>query len=938
MGRLKVGNASAESRLFLMGAGFTVLLALAVGVAASSSPDPLEQHEAVWSESLDLSARGLTDDELRDVVDSAEFSSVEYLDLSRNHVTSRALEIIASSPNARNLRALDLSGNQLGRDFSAPTSHLPTLRRLDLSQSGLDFEHIPQLADWSTFAKLDHVNLSGNALGDVGLVELTRRERLWLTSLDVSNNDIGPRGARALGVARWAPRLITLAIDGNPLGDDGVSAMMSGNLHALSELSISNTALGGEALGALSSVPKLQRLDISKNSITRSLLVEFLMGNLAMRMIELDLSGAIRGGYGPVFSARMTFPFLEVLILDDNLLSDEDIQRLAQVDMPELETLSLRAPNKLSDFQRDRMLNVGVGDQWSGDPARKLSRRLADAVHANTAPFGEGAFADLMSSKLLGSLERLDVSGYDVGDSGLRAISSSKHAETLESLGLANTRITGGAGETLARMRSLESLDLSFNDRLEISLLDLVSIEVLSRLTKLELNQTPIGLEGAQALAAHGAALEVLDLRYTDIGGEGVRALERAAWSKNLRGFKLSGDGLGDEVLLSLLESGFLDAVTDIDLSDSGLSDASVARLYERGGVSLTHVSLADNNITGASVDTWRARSASSRLRGLDVSGTLISPSALSRFCVERNPTLDYMVIGGYGNTDIVVSQLARDGGLWNVEQLHVDSSFDVRRAISALESPRVHQNLHVVNGDGVQFASRARALRLARASFVPERGSGAPVDRDYVEFLLYEHQRDRARFVSDLVPIIEARGELLFSLSMDRPIARMDDGFRVSSGFIEDLPSNVSIAAYGWDWRSEIVTGFRDPEYASRLASVLVLEHPNALFPPPDLDDVAARILADVELSHVNELVLCGYTSSQHLAVLGERLLPELRRLVICGGPFDDEVFEALLKGEALRHLDVLDLTGVKLTASQRSLIGEWNNEATGAQILTSM
>ena len=64
MGRLKVGNASAESRLFLMGAGFAVLLALAVGVAASSSSDPLEQHEAVWSESLDLSARGLTDDEL----------------------------------------------------------------------------------------------------------------------------------------------------------------------------------------------------------------------------------------------------------------------------------------------------------------------------------------------------------------------------------------------------------------------------------------------------------------------------------------------------------------------------------------------------------------------------------------------------------------------------------------------------------------------------------------------------------------------------------------------------------------------------------------------------------------------------------------------------------------------------------------------------------
>jgi RNA polymerase sigma-70 factor, ECF subfamily len=149
---------------------------------------------------------------------------LEWLGLADCQLGPDALRGLLSAPVAGKLRELDLSGNPLGRaDVLAQIPPLRRLRKLKLDRTGLGDDGVAALVRGGLLEFVQELHLSGaglsgrgaghlkaaralrrltladNAIGDAGLNQLLRRDRLGrLQFLDLARNPIGPSGIRAV--------------------------------------------------------------------------------------------------------------------------------------------------------------------------------------------------------------------------------------------------------------------------------------------------------------------------------------------------------------------------------------------------------------------------------------------------------------------------------------------------------------------------------------------------------------------------------------------------------------------------------------------------------------------------------------------------------------------------------------------------------------------
>lgn len=167
------------------------------------------------------------------------------------------------------LRGLLLEAADLNRVVGSPL--LAQLTSLDFTDCDLGPAGARALADAPHAAQLTRLALGYCRLGDDGACALAACPTGRLTMLTLCNNAIGPRGCKALAGSAALTRLTLLDLSRNPIGNAGVRALAgSASLAGLTELLLASGGIGDRGVAALVDSPHLgaiRRLDLSDNAI-----------------------------------------------------------------------------------------------------------------------------------------------------------------------------------------------------------------------------------------------------------------------------------------------------------------------------------------------------------------------------------------------------------------------------------------------------------------------------------------------------------------------------------------------------------------------------------------------------------------------------------------------------------------------------------------------
>ncbi|MBY0457611.1 MAG: TIGR02996 domain-containing protein, partial [Gemmataceae bacterium] len=188
------------------------------------------------------------------------------------------LRELASSPLLARIRELDLCNCGLGHEELALLAKAPAtanLQALDLGFNGIDDAGVELLARSPHLGNLRALALNDNdRITDAGARALAQAPAFaGLTALDVSGNDLGDGGLVALLSGRAFPRLSALRMSGNRIGDAGASALarspvFARMLKAEREFTLRANVIGHAGAAALAAAPALARcagLDLSHN-------------------------------------------------------------------------------------------------------------------------------------------------------------------------------------------------------------------------------------------------------------------------------------------------------------------------------------------------------------------------------------------------------------------------------------------------------------------------------------------------------------------------------------------------------------------------------------------------------------------------------------------------------------------------------------------------
>jgi Ran GTPase-activating protein (RanGAP) involved in mRNA processing and transport len=221
---------------------------------------------------IHLGNNGLTDDTLV-ALSHAYNLKLKSLDLMRNHLSGLGLAALDGTHLA-GLEFLSVQGNVIGHDGAVNLARMPfvaSLRDLRVADCGMDDKALAVLlgAAWS---QLTELSLTMNRFGSRAVKALTANRSLArLEVLRAARCEIGPTTARGLGRASL-PGLHTLWLGANPLGEQGLRALLSGPLvRTVQTLHLDDARLGdngAEALARSPTVANVRTLWLSKNRIT----------------------------------------------------------------------------------------------------------------------------------------------------------------------------------------------------------------------------------------------------------------------------------------------------------------------------------------------------------------------------------------------------------------------------------------------------------------------------------------------------------------------------------------------------------------------------------------------------------------------------------------------------------------------------------------------
>ena len=234
--------------------------------------------------------------------EQATFAGLEHLDIGHNATGPDCANSLAKSPFMPKLAALIAPENQWN---SEAISHLtragffPTIHVLNLANNNLtgkDCERIAAHPVWGDLtalslqknpvgdacaealavmpAKLERLLLAHSEMTDFGVLALAKSEKMKeLTKLDVGWNALTHVSAEAITLASFARQLEVLSLEGNTVGDEGLTALLKERkLPALWSLELGWTGLQDDSTKVIAEASWLSQLgwlDLQGNGFAR---------------------------------------------------------------------------------------------------------------------------------------------------------------------------------------------------------------------------------------------------------------------------------------------------------------------------------------------------------------------------------------------------------------------------------------------------------------------------------------------------------------------------------------------------------------------------------------------------------------------------------------------------------------------------------------------
>jgi uncharacterized protein (TIGR02996 family) len=262
-------------------------------------------------EELDLSLGDLGDAGLGQLTRSPHLQAVRVLDLGTNGLDDAGVIALARAATLPRLRVLALNDNrQISGEGVAALADSPFfagLLELDVSGNDVGEAGARAVVRGRAMAHLHTLGLAGCHVGDAGVAALVRSDvfpRMLARNphLDLRRNTIGPAGADALAAHPDLVRVVSLDLGENYLGDRGVTILAeSGQLGSVRTLKLARNQLADAGAVALitAGMPKLRCLDVSGNRLSPRG-VDRLKDAARLRGFALDASGNAAEPTAPV--------------------------------------------------------------------------------------------------------------------------------------------------------------------------------------------------------------------------------------------------------------------------------------------------------------------------------------------------------------------------------------------------------------------------------------------------------------------------------------------------------------------------------------------------------------------------------------------------------------------------------------------------------------
>ena len=169
------------------------------------------------------------------------------------------------------------------KNFSSFDSYVKNISQYKLNKLIISFKISPEQMEiiiapaLKELKALTHLVLSNNAMGPEGAKSLAPalKELKTLTHLVLANNAMGPEGAKSLAEALKELKALTyLVLENNAMGPEGAKSLAEAlkELKALTYLGLANNNIGdfgfGYVLCAVEQLEKLQQVDLRGNHVT----------------------------------------------------------------------------------------------------------------------------------------------------------------------------------------------------------------------------------------------------------------------------------------------------------------------------------------------------------------------------------------------------------------------------------------------------------------------------------------------------------------------------------------------------------------------------------------------------------------------------------------------------------------------------------------------
>lgn len=186
----------------------------------------------------ELEELDLGDNQLRDpgahALAGVPFSRLRRLALASCGIGKDGARALLRSPHLARLRHLRLHENTLGDAgaIAIARSRMRSIEDLDLQACAIGDDGVSELAGSPNVRAARRWRLGGNPIGDAGARAIAESVHTrGLTSLDLARCRIGDAGAAAL--AATAADSLELALAQNPIGDAGAAALIESPVHAV---------------------------------------------------------------------------------------------------------------------------------------------------------------------------------------------------------------------------------------------------------------------------------------------------------------------------------------------------------------------------------------------------------------------------------------------------------------------------------------------------------------------------------------------------------------------------------------------------------------------------------------------------------------------------------------------------------------------------------